>query len=129
MESEMKRRRFLGSAALFSIVPRHVLGAGFIPPSDKITLAHVGFGTQAIRETAGLLENQELQLTAVCDVEKDGVNYLEWGRNQIRDEIRRLIEPRNLLRSLRFDVGNSRFAQHVLYRRFQAVPDEIAGTD
>src|SRR6202012_664639 len=33
-------------------------------------------------------------VVAVCDVEKDGVNYLEWGKNQIWDGIRRLIgEP------------------------------------
>ena len=29
---------------------------------------------------------------AVCDVEKDGLHYLEWGKNQIRDEIRRLLD-------------------------------------
>jgi hypothetical protein len=91
MDSDTTRRGFFGSAALFSIVPRHVLGAGFIPPSDKITLAHVGFGTQAIRETAGLLDNPSLQLTAVCDVEKDGVNYLEWGPGGVRNDIRRMI--------------------------------------
>ena len=27
----------------------------------------------------------------VCDVEKDGAHYLEWGKNQIRGEIRRII--------------------------------------
>src|SRR5262249_16413452 len=29
---------------------------------------------------------------AMCDVEKDGVHYLEWNKNEIRDRIRRLIE-------------------------------------
>ncbi|MGH9626354.1 MAG: twin-arginine translocation signal domain-containing protein [Bryobacteraceae bacterium] len=27
------------SAAAFAIVPRHVLGRGFVPPSDKVTMA------------------------------------------------------------------------------------------
>jgi len=42
-----------------------------------------------------LLDNPSVQLTAVCDVEKDGVNYLEWGKGQVRDAIRRYIEEPN----------------------------------
>src|SRR3954453_21440612 len=80
-------------ATAFTIVPRYVLGgAGFVAPSEKITLACIGFGTQAIREIGGILASPDVQVVAVCDVEKDGVNYLEWGKNQIRDTIRRLIE-------------------------------------
>ena len=80
------------AATAFTIVPRHVLGgAGFVAPSEKITLACIGFGTQAIREIGGILASPDVQIVAVCDVEKDGVNYLEWGKNQIRDGIRRLI--------------------------------------
>jgi predicted dehydrogenase len=84
-----------GVATAFTIVPRHVLGgSGFVPPSEKITLACIGFGTQAIREIGGILASPDVQVVAVCDVEKDGVHYLEWGRNQIRDTIRRLLgEP------------------------------------
>ena len=42
--SAVSRRRFItiggAAATAFTIVPRHVLGgAGFIPPSEKITLA------------------------------------------------------------------------------------------
>jgi predicted dehydrogenase len=97
MPSEMNRREFLSgaaaAAATFTIVPRRVLGGpGFVAPSDRITLACIGFGTQAIREIGGILASPDVEVVAVCDVEKDGVNYLEWGRNQIRDGIRRLIE-------------------------------------
>jgi predicted dehydrogenase len=97
MSSNMHRREFLAgaaaTAATFTIVPRHVLGGfGFVAPSDKITLAHIGFGTQSIREIGGILASPDVQIVAVCDVEKDGVNYLEWGKNQIRDGIRRLLE-------------------------------------
>ena len=81
------------AATAFTIVPRHVLGgAGFVAPSEKITLACIGFGTQAIREIGGILASPDVQIVAVCDVEKDGINYLEWGKNEIRDGIRRLIE-------------------------------------
>ena len=92
----LSRRQFMraggAAATAFTIVPRHVLGgAGFVAPSEKITLACIGFGTQAIREIGGILASPDVQVVAVCDVEKDGVNYLEWGKNQIRDGIRRLI--------------------------------------
>ena len=97
MSSEMNRREFLtgaaATAASITIVPRRVLGgAGFVAPSDKITLACIGFGTQAIREIGGILASPDVEVVAVCDVEKDGLNYLEWGKNQIRDGIRKLIE-------------------------------------
>src|SRR5262245_66121577 len=93
----VSRRRFIAAsgvaASAFAIVPRHVLGgAGFVPPSEKITLACIGFGTQAIREIGGILASPDVQVVAMCDVEKDGHNYLEWGKNQVRDVIRRLIE-------------------------------------
>jgi predicted dehydrogenase len=96
MPSELNRREFLSTAAAaatFTIVPRRVLGgAGYVAPSDKVTLACIGFGTQAIREIGGILASPEVEVVAVCDVDRDGVGYLEWGKNQIRDGIRRLID-------------------------------------
>src|SRR6266853_1252868 len=93
----LSRRQFLvtGGVAdtVFTISPRHVLGgAGYVAPSEKITLACIGFGTQAIREIGPIMASPDVQIVAMCDVEKDGVNYLEWGKNQIRNEIRRLLE-------------------------------------
>src|SRR5437773_5095910 len=91
----LSRRQFMAggaAATAFTVVPRHVLGgAGYVAPSEKITLACIGFGTQAIREIGGILASPDVQIVAVCDVEKDGVHYLEWGKNQIRDGIRQLI--------------------------------------
>jgi len=81
------------AASAFAIAPRHVLGGqGFVAPSEKITLACIGFGTQAIREIGPILARPEVQVVAMCDVEKDGVNYLEWGKNDIRNAIRELIQ-------------------------------------
>lgn len=99
MPSEMNRREFLSGAAAaaagFTIVPRRVLGGtGFVAPSDKITLACVGFGTQAIREIGGILASPDVEVVAVCDVDRHGAGYLEWGKDQIRNDIRRIIgEP------------------------------------
>ena len=97
MPSELNRREFLAGAAAaaasFTIVPRRVLGGPrHVAPSDRIVLGCVGFGTQAIREIGGILASPDVEVVAVCDVEKDGVTYLEWGKNQLRDGIRRLLE-------------------------------------
>ncbi len=44
----MNRRGFLGtvagSAFAFQVVPRHVLGRGFVPPSEKLDIAGIGIG-------------------------------------------------------------------------------------
>src|SRR3954465_3035949 len=90
----LTRRQVLSgtaAATAFSIVPRHVLGgAGFVAPSQNITLRCIGFGTRAIRGICGILASPDVQVVAVCDVEKDGTHYLEWGKNQIRNGIRQL---------------------------------------
>jgi predicted dehydrogenase len=96
MTSDMNRREFLSgaaaAAATFTIVPRRALGGpGYVAPSDKVTLACIGFGTQAIREIGGILASPEVEVVAVCDVDRDGAGYLEWGKNQLRDGIRRLL--------------------------------------
>src|SRR2546427_2724574 len=93
----LSRRQFMltsgAAATAFTIVPRHVLGGpGFVPPSEKITLACIGFGTQAIREIGGILASPDVQVVAVCDVEKDGSHYLEWSKGEVRETIRRLIQ-------------------------------------
>ncbi len=92
MKTSMNRRKFLGgaavSAAAFTVVPRHVLGgAGRTAPSEKITFAYIGCGTQGLREMMGMLAQPEVQIVAVCDPEKDGVNYVDWSRNGLRQEI------------------------------------------
>lgn len=92
MPSNLTRRTFIGSAVasgVFTIVPRHVLGGmGHVAPSDKITLAHIGMGTQGFRELGGLLADPEIQIVAVCDPNADSSDYLEWGKDGIRNQIR-----------------------------------------
>src|SRR5260221_9742577 len=93
----LSRRQFMATggmaATAFTIVPRHVLGGpGYVPPSEKISLACIGFGTQAIREVGGILARPEVQIVSVCDVDKEGRNYLEWSKNDVRNTIRRLID-------------------------------------
>jgi len=95
MTSDIRRRTFIGSAVasgVLTIVPRHVLGgAGHVAPSNKITLAHVGMGTQGFRELGGLLAEPGIQIVAVCDPNTDSSDYVEWGKNGIRNQIRALL--------------------------------------
>ena len=54
LKDDINRREFLAPAAAglaLTIVPSHVLGGpGYVAPSDKITLAYIGCGTQGTRE-------------------------------------------------------------------------------
>jgi hypothetical protein len=88
----LSRRRFMlasgAAATAFSIVPRHVLGgAGAVPPSEKVTMAVVGCGTQALRELPELLELPEIQFVAVCDPNKDSQDYVDWSRDGLRSSL------------------------------------------
>lgn len=95
MTSDQNRRQFLGNAAAaaaFTIVPRHVLGGpGVVAPSDKITLAYIGVGTEGLREMLGLLPVPDLQIVSVCDPNKDAAGYRDWSRDGLLNGIRRTI--------------------------------------
>jgi predicted dehydrogenase len=99
MNSEkMNRRNFIGTTAAVAaatIVPRRVLGgANFVAPSDKINVAIVGLGTQTLRMIFEYLKNDNIQITHVCDVNRDSQDYPEWGRFDLRRQIRQeLNEP------------------------------------
>jgi hypothetical protein len=95
--SSMNRRKFVemtaSAAVAFTIVPRHVLGGkNFIAPSDKITLAYIGVGTQGIRELLPLLATPDIQVTAVCDPVKEPTGYKDWGKDYLKNEIRKAIK-------------------------------------
>jgi predicted dehydrogenase len=77
------RRAFLRlttSATAFSLVPRHVVGgAGYVSPNGKTTLAAIGLGGQGMQNLAALLEFPQIQVVAVCDVERERSGYLSWN--------------------------------------------------
>jgi len=88
----MTRRAFAGATA-FMIVPRHVLGAPFVPPSDKITLATIGLGRQGQAVTMELLARPDTQVVAVCDCNRGSRDYVEYGPNQLLSAWRKLMGP------------------------------------
>jgi hypothetical protein len=93
----LDRREFLAAASTaaltFSVVPSHVLaGAKSIPPSEKINVAYIGAGTQGIRQLIEALPRPELKIVSVCDPNTDSTDYVEWGRNEIRDKVRAFLK-------------------------------------
>src|SRR5664279_1399014 len=93
MSNQSNRRKFLGTAAAaFTILPRRLLArSGEVPPSDKITLAHIGTGTEGLRELLPLLAAPEIQVVSVCDPSKYAVGYRDWSRDGLLKDIRRAL--------------------------------------
>jgi len=68
----ISRRDFVANvattAAALTIVPRHVLGRGFTPPSDKLNIAAVGVGGMG---RSNVLSVASQNIVALCDVDWD----------------------------------------------------------
>src|SRR5579884_3377077 len=93
---ESSRRDLLrtagAAAAAFLIVPRHVLGgAGFVPPSDRVTMGFIGVGAQGTRVMIDFLKEPDIQGVAVCDVNKQSSDYVEWGSGELVGKARKLL--------------------------------------
>jgi predicted dehydrogenase len=74
----VSRRKFLASAATlsaFMIVPRFVLGKGFVAPSDKINLGFIGTGKQSITLRRAFAGQEQAQIVAACDVYKRKLDF------------------------------------------------------
>ncbi|WP_346238542.1 Gfo/Idh/MocA family protein [Niabella insulamsoli] len=67
------RRNFIRNAALVgagvTIVPRHVLGRGYIAPSDKLNIAGIGAGGKGESDIAEMAKSPHVNIVALCDVD------------------------------------------------------------
>ncbi|WP_266367185.1 Gfo/Idh/MocA family protein [Tellurirhabdus rosea] len=67
------RRQFLQTGALaasgFLIVPRHVLGKGYIAPSDKLNIASIGIGGKGSSDVTNAFNNGANNMVALCDID------------------------------------------------------------
>src|SRR6476661_1679131 len=67
------RRKFIRNtsvaAAGFFIVPRHVLGRGFIAPSDKLNIAGIGAGGKGESDLAEFSKSPKVNIVALADVD------------------------------------------------------------
>jgi len=73
------------------VVPRHVLGKGFIPPSDRLVVAVIGAGGKGVDDISGIHKSGRADIGFLCDVDdrmaKGSVNqfpkalyYRDWRK-------------------------------------------------
>ena len=71
--SNKSRRKFLRNSAIagagFFIVPRHVIGRGFIAPSDKLRIAGIGVGGKGKSDLTEFAKSPNVSIVALCDVD------------------------------------------------------------
>jgi predicted dehydrogenase len=83
------------AAAAFTNLPRQVVGAGGaggrMGPNDKIPIACVGVGAQGTRVMMDFLKIPDVQVVAVCDVNRESSDYSEWGPGELVGKERRLL--------------------------------------
>ena len=67
------RRKFIRNSAVagagFFIVPRHVIGRGFIAPSDKLRIAGIGAGGKGKVILPNFAKSPNVNIVALCDVD------------------------------------------------------------
>ncbi|WP_317236132.1 Gfo/Idh/MocA family protein [Niabella hibiscisoli] len=67
------RRSFIRNAAIVgagvTIVPRNVLGRGFVAPSDKLNIAGIGAGGKGASDLASFAKSPQVNIVALCDVD------------------------------------------------------------
>ncbi|SIN95041.1 Gfo/Idh/MocA family oxidoreductase [Chitinophaga niabensis] len=84
-EIHSSRRSFLrnsvGALAAFTIVPRHVLGRGYLAPSDTLTKAVIGTGGMG----RGHFEYAGTKVVAICDVDK---SHIQKGLDALGEKAR-----------------------------------------
>lgn len=74
----MKRRQFLSLAP--AIIPGSALGLnGAVAPSNRVAMASIGTGNQGFNDLKAFLRDERVQLTAVCDVNRQTPGYWDGG--------------------------------------------------
>src|SRR3984957_17319396 len=67
------RRKFLRGSAMaatgFFIVPRHVLGRGFLAPSDRLQIAAIGAGGKGADDIRHFFASGNADIAYLCDVD------------------------------------------------------------
>ncbi len=71
--STLSRGTFIRQTALatgaFFILPRHVLGRGFIAPSDKLNIAGIGVGGKGASDLMEFAKSPHVNIVSLCDVD------------------------------------------------------------
>ncbi|MCO5237657.1 MAG: Gfo/Idh/MocA family oxidoreductase [Chitinophagaceae bacterium] len=71
--SKDSRRKFLRNTSLaaagYFIVPRHVLGRGYVAPSDKLNIAGIGAGGKGQSDLSSFAKSPNVNIVALVDVD------------------------------------------------------------
>ncbi|MCH7520932.1 MAG: Gfo/Idh/MocA family oxidoreductase [Candidatus Marinimicrobia bacterium] len=94
----MSRGEFLGrtaiAAAVFTIVPRHVLGGpGYRAPSDTLNIAGIGVGGMGKNNVRSCAEGGQ-NIVALCDVDRDYAApvFKEYPKAKVYTDYRRMLD-------------------------------------
>ncbi len=72
-KSAASRRDFIKASSLaasaFFIVPRHVIGKGYVAPSDKLNIAGIGVGGKGKSDLTSFAKSPRVNIVALCDVD------------------------------------------------------------
>ena len=72
-KTSVSRRNFLRNSAYAAggvmIIPRHVMGRGFVAPSDKLNIGGIGSGGRAETNLPKVYNNGSENIAALCDVD------------------------------------------------------------
>lgn len=70
----MNRKEFLKNVGIttagFFIVPRHVLGRGFVAPSDRLLVAGIGVGGKGYSDIMSFSQSGKADIAFLCDVDE-----------------------------------------------------------
>jgi len=118
------RRKFLQqsatAAAGFFIVPRHVLGKGYIPPSDQLTKGIIGVGGMG----RGHIPYAGTRVVAICDVEK---LHLQAAEKMIGGGVKSFHDHRELIALPEVDIVHIATPPH--WHGIMAIEAAKAGKD
>ena len=118
------RRRFLKTTAAvvagFTIVPRQVLGRGFLAPSDQLTKGIIGLGGMG----RGHVPYAGTRVVAICDVDK---NHLQSAAELVGGKIKTFHDHRELIALPEVDIVHIATPPH--WHGIMAIEAAKAGKD
>ena len=125
------RRHFLkvgGAAALFTLVPRKVLGGpGYVAPSDQLTKGIIGVGG-IVRSSYHFTSDEACRLVAVCDVDSDHLQKaVEMGKQKFKTTLQTYHNYRDLIHDPNVDIVHIATPPH--WHGIMAVEAAEAGKD
>jgi myo-inositol 2-dehydrogenase / D-chiro-inositol 1-dehydrogenase len=90
-------RNTVGAVAAFTIVPRHVLGRGYLAPSDQLTKAIIGVGEMGKNH----FEYGGTRVVAICDVDR---GHLQQAKDMLEKGVKTFEDYREAIRLPEVDI-------------------------